>query len=294
MTRHALTLTALGAALLAMAATPAFAQAVEIENFIGTVEVVPGSKLRVDGATDVSFAGGDVRIDGGEKLRRTNCNSRNGVVTIKQGRTKRKLTDYPTLRIEAPSDATLVIRDSLVFGTASDLGAADIALSSCGRLEMSDVSGPLKVRLSGSADVSAGEVGEAELRTSGSGDFALRSVRGTAVLATSGSGDFAVGRIGDGLDFRSTGSGDLEIGELMGDAKITLTGSGDVTVDDGRVPTLAVRTTGSGDVTVGGEVGNIDAVTTGSGDIVAARHTGTVKARKTGSGDVIAGGVEVR
>ena len=294
MTKRIFALTACAAALLAMAAVPAHAQTVTVENFIGTVEVVPGAKLRVDGATDVNFSSGDVRIDGGEKLRRTNCNSRNGVVTIKQGRTARKLSDYPTLRIEAPSDATLVIRDSLVFGSASDLGEVDLALSSCGRMKLSDVSGLLAVRLSGSADVSAEDVGEAELRTSGSGDYEIGSVRGTATLVTSGSGDYQIGSIGDGLEFRSTGSGDLEVGEVTGDARITLTGSGDVQITDGRIPTLAVRTTGSGDVSMGGEVGDIDAVTTGSGDIVAARHTGTIKARKTGSGGVTVAGVKIK
>ena len=275
-------------------AVPAAAQTVTIENFVGSLDIREGSRMEIEGAPDVSYSGGDALIDGDMKLRNVSCYSRNGgEPTIKIGRTKKKLSEYPSLAVTLPSDGTLVIRDSLIYGQASNLGEADIALPSCGRLELSDVSGLLRVRVSGSADVSAGGVGEADLATSGSGDFAIGRVDGKASLRTTGSGDYEIGRIGNGMDFRSTGSGDAEIDEVNGEVAITTTGSGDVQIERGDVTTMTIRTTGSGDVLTGADVVDLSAVTTGSGDVSVARHSGKIKATKTGSGDIRVGDIEI-
>ena len=300
-----MTRTSLAASLAALLATPllagaAHAQTLTVTDFIGSIETVEGSALRVEGVGEgMRERGGDVVIDGGESLRRVRCNSRDGRAVRVNGRA---LGDYPTLRVTLPRGAALVVENSILFGQVGDLSDATLALPSCGRLELGDVSGVLDVGLSGSADVVAGDVGEARLatsgagdieigtsetlafRSSGAGDLAARAVSGPASVFTSGSGDAVVASVGAGLEFDSTGSGDLLLGTLQGPADIVLTGSGDAEVEDGTIPVLSLRSTGSGDFTTRASLGEVDVVLTGSGGVVGPEPSGRTTVRSTGSG----------
>ena len=313
----ALRLPLLAAALLASTATAA-AQSISIENFIGTVDIVPGAALSIDGEAPDSarLDGMTLRVDGNESMKTLSCSDKRGDITVRRGKliggTSRKLSDYPALRITAPAGTRFEIKDSLVIGTSSDLGEVDLGLPKCGRFEFSDVSGPFKAALSGSADVTAGNVGEARLATSGSGDFQIADadsltfsssgsgdvqagdVAGPATVRSSGSGDAVIQSVSGDLEFRSTGSGDLMLGRLDGNAKMTSTGSGDMQIDSADIPTLTARSTGSGDLSVGGRVGDADLVSTGSGDFVFASQDGKLKHRSMGSGSVTVDGRTIK
>jgi|GEM_PF-2696073 len=313
-TRNPLAIGAITLSVLAIAST-ASAQSVEIENFIGTVDIREGATLSIDGDArgTAELRGSRLRVDGGESVKGLSCNTkRNGDVMIGKGwrsKSAKSLTrDYPTLSISAPASTAIVIRDSIVFGEVRNVGEVEASLPSCGKLVFGDVAGGFSVGLSGSADVDAGSVGEADLRTSGSGDFevvnadslsfkssgsgdlVMRAVSGPASVSTSGSGDAVIASVGGGLNFRSTGSGDIVVGHVDGPVEISTTGSGDVEIDRGEVTTLSVRTTGSGDVSIEGSVGDAEISSTGSGDVDIREQTGRLSARASGSGDVTVNG----
>ena len=305
--------------LLATAA-PALAQTVEIENFIGTVEIVEGTDLSIRGERDstAELRGSSLLVDGGESTKRLNCRVDNSRVRIGKGGgllgrgDLKPLSDYPTLRITAPDSTALVVRNSVVFGSASDLADVEFESRSCGRFAFGDVSDTFTVSQSGSGKITAGDVGQADLRTSGSGDFeigdsetlrfsssgsgdlAARAVAGPASLRSSGSGDAVVTRVGDGLEFRSSGSGDLLLGRLDGAAELASTGSGDVTIDAGEITGLDARTTGSGDVDIGASVRDAELRSTGSGDFRLQSVTGRLDHRSTGSGSVTVAGERIK
>ena len=300
--------------LLLAAAAPALAQTVEIINFIGTVEIVEGSGLSISGERDgtAELRGSSLVVDGGEQTKSLNCRVNNDRVRVGRRGKLKPLGDYPMLRITAPASTAFVVRDSVVFGSASDLADVDFESRSCGRFAFGDVSGTFTVSQSGSGRITAGDVGKASLRTSGSGDFeisdsetlsfsssgsgdiAARAVTGPAILRSSGSGDAVVTSVGGGLEFRSSGSGDLLLGRLDGPAELSSTGSGDVTIDAGEITSLDGRTTGSGDVDIGASVGDADLRSTGSGDFRLRSVSGRLEHRSTGSGSVVVGGDRVK
>lgn len=311
MTPHRLPI--LAAALLATAAG-ASAQSVSIENFIGRVDIVPGSALSLEGGDPATsrLDGSSLVVDGGESMRGLNCSTKRDTIKLRRGKGLRSktsdLSDYPSLRITAPAGTTFEIEDSVVIGRAGDLASVDLKLPKCGRFAFGDVSGILRASVSGSADISAGRVGEARLASSGSGDFdvasadalefassgsgdlKIGSVSGPASARSSGSGDSVIESVDGDLVFRSSGSGDLAVGRLNGAAELRSTGSGDMTIGEGDIPTLSARSTGSGDLSVGGRVGDADLVSIGSGDFDLASQDGDLTYRTIGSGDVRIGG----
>ena len=296
--------------ILLAAAAPALAQTVEIENFIGTVEIVKGGELSIRGERDgtAELRGSSLVVDGDEKTKSLSCRVNNDRVRVGRRGKLKPLADYPTLRITAPASTAFVVRDSVVFGSASDLADVDFESRSCGRFAFGDVSDTFAVSQSGSGMITAGDVGEASLRTSGSGDFeigdsrtlnfsssgsgdlAARAVRGPASIRSSGSGDAVLASVGDGLEFRSSGSGDLLVGRLDGPAELASTGSGDVTIDAGEITGLDARTTGSGDIDIGASVGDAELRSTGSGDFRLRSVSGRLDHRSTGSGSVTVAG----
>lgn len=296
-----------GAAAMASTATSSTAAAqsgqrysgdtVRIENFIGRVEIRTGSSSEVTVAVsnpgdhvadpDVVANGNTVAIDGGESMRRLNCNSRNNRVRIGRSRMNmHPIEEYPLITITAPASLALELSDSAFVGEAGNLGSLDMSISSCGNFEAGDVAGDAQVRIAGSGDVVAGEVGGTlDVRISGSGDVTLDSAGGDTDVSISGSGDVAVGDIAGDVDIGINGSGDVELGDIGGLA-VRVSGSGDVRADamDGA---FDARINGSGDIRVSsGRAEPFEATISGSGDI---RFGGTavdVVVNESGSGDV--------
>lgn len=289
----------LSSALLMGTSALADGPTLEITNFVGQILVTqaPGN-IDVSGAESgtLSTGGDTTTIDGGMEFNNSNCRNVNGKVSLSFGKSNwnwikggyKDLDEYPKLSITVPEGSNFVLRDSVIFGTLPDLANADMKLSSCGDLEMGDITGALNAQISGSGDLQTGDVkGRADIKISGSGDFEAGDVtdadisisgsgdanvgdiilkdRSTAKIRVSGSGDIEAGRIRGNADVRVTGSGDAKLGEIDGDAIIESNGSGDITIDSVDGTTLSVRSNGSSDVKIeSGDVTSIMVSTNGS------------------------------
>ena len=232
------------------------------------------------------------------------------------------LEDYPKLTITAPSNTVLVIRNSIPFIESGDLGGADVEIQACGKVNMGDIAGDIRVELSGSGDVTAGDVENAELDLRGSGDVAIENAR--AVIATlsgsgdivtgdmdsaelslrgsgdvefedvsgavnaslTGSGDINGGDIGGGIDATLRGSGDIDIGDVTGPTQLESRGSGDIVVDGGRTDMLFIKSSGSSTISYGGTAENAELTASGSSDIYVERVKGVADMRESGSSDI--------
>lgn len=272
------------------------ADALMIENFIGQVEIREGSSNRIsvsmtnsgEHADDpvISEAGGTVSIDGGQEMRRLNCNVRNDQMRIGRGRSRHPIEEYPSLVITAPADLAFELRRSAFIGEAGDLGSLDMSMSSCGNFTAGDIAGDADIRISGSGDVTARSVGgHADIDINGSGDVVLTAVGGDSSIDIAGSGDVDLADVDGAVEISINGSGDVELGSI-GDLSINVSGSGDVQADSMNGAFMA-RINGSGDVHVrGGRAEPMEARIHGSGDI---RFDGTavnVTVIESGSGDV--------
>ncbi len=281
-------------AIASLVAAPALATDVVVENFVGQLTLVEGAP-----SIDVQRTGGDLTtvegepflIDGGyNRPDKTDvCNYNWNISVTINGRnrtTENRLKDYPKIEVSVPEGATLKIENSIVLLDASEttLSYADLDLQGCFEAELGDVL-EATVSKSGSGDFTAGMVGTMKLAKSGSGDITLDEA-GEFTLSQSGSGDLEVNRIGRMASLSKSGSGDIEIGEAIGDFKISKSGSGDVDVYDGEISTLIVRKSGSGDVSI--EASAVDAVlkASGSGDINVDRVTGDLEQSSSGSADI--------
>lgn len=293
----------------------------EISHFIGTVLITQDEgpiTINGEGKDMLTRNGNTVRIDGGQIFDNSNCRNVNGKVSLSFGKTNwnwvkggyKDLDEYPSLRITVPANTTLIIEDSVVFGTAPDLAAADIALSSCADLEIGDIAGSFKAQISGSGDLQVGDVfGQSQIKISGSGDLESGDVTdltlrisgsgnadmgdiimtgdNTANIRVSGSGDLEAEYITGNADMRISGSGDAKLDGLDGDLVYESSGSGDLYMEDIRAGRLSVKTSGSGDVEIDeGEARSVLVSAGGSSEIdmgIKARDA-SVKAR--GASDV--------
>jgi len=274
-----------GASLQADAVGSYDAERLEIENFVGRIEIRTGSADTITVAMSntgghvddpaVSHSGSTVRIDGGLRLRNTNCRTRNDTMSIGLNRGSRhNIDEYPSLVITAPASLALELDDSAYLGTAGDLGSADLTMNSCGRLDVGDIAGEARVAINGSGDITTGSIGTG------------------AHISINGSGDIETGMIGGDVNVSINGSGDVLTEDVDGDADVRINGSGDV--EFGRVAGLAVGISGSGDVEAASLNGAFSARINGSGDIAA--HGGRAQPFEAyigGSGDISFGGTAV-
>lgn len=271
--------------------------AVRIENFIGRVEIRNGSSDAVTVSIsnsgehvsdpDITTDGNTLAIDGGESMRRLNCNSRNNRVRIGRNRMNmHPIEEYPLITITAPASLALELRDSAFVGEAGNLGSLDLSISSCGDFEAGDVANEASIRIGGSGDVVIGEVGAGlDVRISGSGDVDLDGAGGDTDISISGSGDVTVGDVDGDVDIGINGSGDVEFGDIGG-LSVQVSGSGDVSADSVN-GAFGARINGSGDIRVSrGRAEPFEATISGSGDIYFGGTAVDVVVNESGSGDV--------
>jgi hypothetical protein len=281
-------------ALAGMLATPAFATDVRIENFVGQITIVDGAP-----SIDVIRTGGDLTtaegepflIDGGyDRPEKTKVCDYNSVISItinRRNRTaERRLKDYPKIEVSVPEGSTLEIENSIILLDTSDvaLSSASLELQGCFDAAVGDIL-EASIAKSGSGNFEAGRVGTLKLAKSGSGNVTIDET-GELSFSQSGSGDLDINRIGRMASISKSGSGDVEIGEMVGDLKISKSGSGDVDVFGGNIDTLVVRKSGSGDVDVDADVIDADLRSSGSGDIDVRRVTGDLSQASSGSSDI--------
>lgn len=304
---------ALAAALTPVSSAQSFnATSLEIRNFIGRVEIREANGpilVNVErGAAEleapgVSEAGGRVTVDGGHSMRNMNCNSRNGVISVREGwrGESRPLSDYPTLVISAPSSVALHIERTLFTGEAGNLGSLDLDFDYCGSFTAGDIAGEAAIMIDGSGDVRVGSVGgAASFEIDGSGNLSSAGIGASSTLGIDGSGDITTGDIAGSVEVEIDGSGDIEVGSVRGadigidgsgnavfasvDGGVTIgiDGSGDVVIRDGRAQPFRVDISGSGDVRFGGEAVDLHVDIDGSGDVRVERSSGSYYWREHG------------
>ena len=311
---------ALSAALLANA--PAFANDAEIlriQNFIGTVNITTiGPEITVDGHAPGTLTRGLTRtlIDGQETIEPASCKSSNGNISLDfGGRSWRKrfggykdLEDYPVLTVTVPKGTALEIRDSVIFGDGESFGSVDAHIQSCGDFNVGDIDGPLLLKVSGSGDFEAGNVGTASIVISGSGDAEIGDMK-TAVLKVTGSGDIDGGNIVGAAKITSTGSGNIELGEMTGDlvyegrgssnlsldaligrASVTVSGSSNTDIDDGEIEDLMISARGSSVFDFGGKASGVTLTASGSSAVDIDEAEGKPGVKVAGSASVEIGG----
>jgi len=310
-----------------------------IEDFVGTIKIENSSSDNISITRDKNMKGvnlveqGDnLKIDGGiSKPDGNKCKGYYGSYSF--GFFKKEnsgefggyedLDDYPQITVSVPKDAVLVIENSIAFIAAEDLGAADLDLRYCGKVNLGNIVGDLRADILGSADLTAGDVGNVDVDIRGSGDLAVQnaenivlSVAGSgdaefdtvesADVRVSGSGDISFGDIGGALAAESRGSGDIEAGNVAGDfiydasgsgdldigdvtgnrISVDVSGSGDVSIDGGDVETLKITASGASEVDYDGTAETADLVATGASDIYVNKVTGDVRSKERGAADI--------
>lgn len=270
------------------------AEALEIENFVGRVEIktIAGDRVRVGmdagaGIRDlpqVNLDDGVVRIFYSKRTRVRQCNVRGfdgdggynrKKVTIQlKGARKHKLADYPVLHIGVPAGTDLYASGGVIFGSADDLGSVDMTIQSCGDFRMGNVAGDLSVNINGSGDFWAGAVdGGIQARINGSGDIVTKSAGADARLRINGSGDIEVGDVRS-VNASINGSGDIEVAQANGEVDLRINGSGDIEVNGGTAIPLQATIRGSGDIAFEGHASGVKVFISGSGDIVVGSFDG--------------------
>ena len=270
------------------------AGAVAVENFVGQVEfvTVSGGQIELsmsagDGVRDlpqVAVEDGVLRIYYNErvKVRRCNESGRRGsgsewlqYVTIKlKGEKKHKLSAYPSIKISVPAGTDLLLKKGVIFGSAGDVGSADITINSCGEFAVGEIAGDLRVKINGSGDVVAGNVdGNLSAGINGSGDIEVKSVNGETSLRINGSGDIELASV-QALSASINGSGDIAVDRANGSVDLSINGSGDIEVRGGEAVPFKASIRGSGDIVFDGHANNVKVYIAGSGDIHVASFEG--------------------
>lgn len=288
------------AGLALLTGTAAYAnETLIIEDFIGTVIVSSGTSdtLKLDKMTgkrdaDIDTVGTTTTIDGGiARPDGRDCQSYYGqydIVWFKRQKNKKfggykDLQDYPQIILDAPADTRLIVRNSILFGTFGDMDSADIDMRHCGKINTGDIAGTAAIKITGSGDMTAGDIGKLDLKITGSGDVDAEIV-GDVSLELTGSGDVDLLESG-ATDMRSVGSGDIKIDLVNGALTVASRGSGDVDIGDIN-GALKSSSRGSGDFSAGDINGDVIIEAVGSGDFNANRVKGRVSIEVGGSGDV--------
>ncbi len=146
-----------------------------------------------------------------------------------------------------------------------------VGASGVTRYVIGPVAGPLKIDLSGAADVEATEASTLVAQLSGSGVISVQQVSGPARLDLSGHGRIEVGRAD------------------MPNLSVSLSGAGELRVDAGQIGSLVLDQSGAGHVQFGATVGDAKVDLSGVGAVHFARVTGRLEKDVSGVGVVTVG-----
>lgn len=185
---------------------------------------------------------------------------------------------YPTIKVRVPAETGIEIEEMVGQAKVGDIKGslkldgtwlsaeigevadAVISLSGRGNISLGRVRGRLGAELSGSGDLIAGPLGQAEIHKTGSGDVRLGAIAG-------------------GLVYESSGSGDALVASVNGPVDARINGSGSVTLQGGRAEPLIVKIHGSGDFEHRGTAVDADITVSGSGAVSFGAHQGTMRLR---------------
>ncbi len=222
------------------------------------------------------------------RMRNLSCRGEGDDLRVRTSRRGdyRSIGDFPVIEVSAPSDARLIIEDSMILGEVGDLGSGEVEMDGCGELSIGNVSNDLSASVDGSGDIRIGDIGgQGDLEVAGSGDLTAGDVDGGAELEVAGSGNLSTGRINGGASVEVAGSGDVSVGSIDGGLDVDIAGSGDVVVGGGAADPLVVDIAGSGNVELQGDARDPEISIMGSGDVDVERYSGRVKKSIMGSGD---------
>ncbi len=264
---------------LALASAASAAPGVDIRYAAARVTVIPEARsdiqVFVSKGNDrlpitVTRQGDQVVVEGNLRGRPYGCHTVFGKPSVFVfGAGNFGIDALPQVVIHVPMDAHISAGDA-VWGSVGRTSSLDLRDSGCGDWTVAPVGGALNIAVAGSGDVRAEGAGWAQVRVSGSGDVSLGEVRGALTTSISGSGDVTAASINGPLDAQVSGSGDVKI-------------------RGGQATTVRVRIAGSGDVTLHGPADSLEASIAGSGDVTVGQVRGSVTKHISGSGDVNVG-----
>lgn len=238
---------------------------------------------------DVQERSGSFTVTGDlGRMRNLSCRGEGDDLRVRTSRRGdyRPIGDYPVIVVSAPSDARLVIENSMIHGEVGDLGSGEVEMDGCGELSIGNVSNDISASVDGSGDIRIGDIGgRGDLEIAGSGDLTTGDINGGAELEIAGSGNLSTGRISGDTGVEVAGSGDVSIASIDGGLDVDIAGSGDVMVEGGTADPLVVDIAGSGNVELQGDARDPEISIMGSGDVDVERYSGRVKKSVMGSGD---------
>ena len=343
MTFNKTALSGMAGLCLLLAATPAALAVspgtIEIKDFVGSITLNTGPDFTIDiteqsQAQKISYedTGSALSVNGNIKRPKgSDCKGLHGNLTwgdddaqktIRIGGYK-NLNSYPSIVINAPDNIRLDIKNSIIFGSAGNVGSADIDDKYCSRFDIGNVkdgvsltsggsgnftfqdTGDLKLDLGGSGDASFSAVGTANisiggsgnlsieksgltyLSLGGSGDIAIAEITGDLSARAGGSGDIDIETVNGGVNIKASGSTDIDINSINGPLHVLTSGSGNVDIENGRADMVNMKVSGSSNVSFRGEVKDANLKASGSGNIYIKRPSGQAQSQTSGSGNII-------
>lgn len=191
---------------------------------------------------------------------------------------------YAYLKLDVRVPAALATRLTIGSGDAdaARLARLDATVGS-GGLKLAGITGPLVLRV-GSGDVVGSAVGSLDLASLGSGNVSLTGVGGAAAVDTVGSGDLALKDVRGGVTLQALASGEVKLDTVAGGVTVGSVGSGDLAARQ-VTGNVSVRALASGDVRVHDAKGNVHADSVDSGSFAADGVGGDFTVGELGSGD---------
>ncbi|MEP1231542.1 MAG: DUF2807 domain-containing protein [Litorimonas sp.] len=304
-----------------------------IEDFVGTIhwsQSSEGVDVKVTRGEDElniqRSASDDVRLSGDyAKLTRIQCKGSgdNRRLSVTRRVDYKSLSDYPELHVSIPNDVTVILKNSVPFIYGSpDMQTFEASSKGCGNIEVGAVASLLEARLSGSSQFTAKNIGEGQIKISGSSEMRIEDVEdldldlsgaseflannvknlksnlsgssdmrvsdvdGVAQVKLSGATNAHVGNVSDGLDYQGSGSSNIDILSVTGPIHIGISGASDVDIKGGVADKLKVSVSGSSSVNFGGLATNVEAKVSGASDISISEVSGTLKQSRSGSAEI--------
>jgi|GEM_PF-6278916 len=267
---------------------------VEIRNFVGRIQIEEGRNFALDRDTRAMLFGSETAMvfDGQAPVERYRCDSdgkrawlddpkdEGASVQIGDADFGSGVDDLPLIAMVAPDRSIkLVVMNSILFGETGDLAGLEIAMDTCGSLDVGDVGGTLDVALAGQArlDADDAEVVAANLR--GESELVVERVRTLSAVAADGAelraqdvetgyvaaGDAARVEFGVAKGFRAKleDVAALEVNELRGQSELMLLGASRVEARTMDAESVVVRANDRSEVTLNGKVRRAELVAAG-------------------------------
>ena len=279
---------------------------IEIEDFIGTlvVETSSTSSISVEMMPGEAVAAGEMGVptlrdtsnglliigDKDAKIRNCSSDGRGGYEFRLKGHERRPLSDFPIIRVAVPENTEIELEINGGVADVESLRAADVHVRECGDVVLGDIEKKLEASISGSGNITAGDVGNASLIVRGSGGIEVGDVDGATKVSIAGSGDVSLGMVNGPVHTSISGSGNVRLGGGAGDLDVGIRGSGDVRIEGGDFADAEISITGSGEVKMSGVVTDLSVSIAGSGDVNIAEASGEISVNRIGGGDIVVNG----